>query len=162
MAIVYIALGSNIKPQENLVAAMALLGQELQVGAASRVYRTPPWGDEPQPPFLNAAVAALTELPPLPLLELLQQIETSRGRERNIPNGPRTMDLDLLFYDDLVLNEPRLTLPHPRLHERGFVLAPLCDLAPSLRHPLLNKSIKELKNGVSLEGITVAKFPVAD
>ncbi len=153
MALVYIALGSNIRPEANLAAAARALGGLVAITGRSPVYRTPPWGYAAQADFLNAVVAAQTALAPPDLLARLLALETSLGRERTIANGPRTIDLDLLCYDAQVLDTPQLTLPHPRLHERAFVLVPLCDLAPGLLHPVLGKTMAELLAGVETEGV---------
>ena len=153
MARTYIALGSNIEPQANLRRAVRALAARLTLTGCSRVYRTPPWGLREQPPFLNAVLRAETDLAPQPLLELLLAVELTQGRTRGVPNAPRTLDLDLLLYGDLLLETPHLTVPHPRLHERAFVLVPLCDLAPDLRHPLLGRRMDELLAGVDRTGI---------
>ncbi len=153
---VIIALGSNLEPESNLIEGVRLLGEAVRLTAASRVYRTPPWGYAEQPEFLNAVAAADTELPPLALLDTLLEIEARLGRERTIPNGPRTLDLDLLFYGDRVLDSERLTLPHPRLHERAFVLVPLCDVLPEIRHPRLGKTARELLQAVDRSEIRLA------
>ncbi|MBI4082040.1 MAG: 2-amino-4-hydroxy-6-hydroxymethyldihydropteridine diphosphokinase [Candidatus Lambdaproteobacteria bacterium] len=156
MARAYIALGSNVAPERHLPEAVRRLGRRMAVTARSRVYRTPPWGYLDQPPFLNAALAVETSLAPLPLLELLLGIERELGRVRTLPNGPRTIDLDLLLYGvggDLVVATGRLTLPHPRLHERAFVLVPLADVAPDLRHPLLGLTVRELLARVDTAGV---------
>ncbi len=162
MAIVHIALGSNIEPQENLAAAARMLREHVRVVAQSPVYRTAPWGHPDQQDFLNAVIRAETGLAPEELLDVLLEIESRRERERTIPNAPRTLDLDLLFYDEQVLHTPRLQLPHPRLHERGFVLAPLADVAPDLRHPLLGKTVAEMKSAVTLDGIVATAFTLPD
>lgn len=152
--IVYIALGTNLGDrQANLRAAIQSMPPHVRVLAESRVYATPPWGYTDQPPFLNMAVKAGTGLPPMALLRYLKQIEVRLGRVPSIRWGPRLIDLDILFYDDLVLDTPPLVIPHPRLHERGFVLAPLADLAPDLEHPLLRRRIRELLVGVDLAGV---------
>ena len=153
---IVVALGSNIDPESNLVAGVRLLGEAVRLTVASRVYRTPPWGYAEQPEFLNAVAAAETELPPLALLDTLLEIEARLGRERTIPNGPRTLDLDLLFYGDRVLDSERLTLPHPRLHERAFVLVPLCDVLPDIRHPRLGMTARELLQAVDRSEIRLA------
>jgi 2-amino-4-hydroxy-6-hydroxymethyldihydropteridine diphosphokinase len=153
MAHAVIALGSNIEPELNLVAGVRRLGRSVRLVATSRVYRTPPWGHADQAEFLNAILIAETELPPLELLDLLLGVEQERHRVRTRPNGPRTLDLDLLLYDEMVLDSPRLTLPHPRLHERAFVLVPLCDLMPDALHPRLGKSYRDLLAGLPPEKI---------
>lgn len=150
---VIIALGSNISPEEHLREGLGHLRRWFHVTATSRVYRTPPWGYPDQPDFLNAAVAGQTELPPTELLDRLKDTEELMGRLHTIPNGPRTLDLDILFFGNLVIDSERLTLPHPRLHERGFVLLPLCDIAAEFIHPILGRTVSELLDAVDLDGI---------
>lgn len=155
--LIYIALGSNLGDRlTNLRAAIQFLSPVVQVLVESRVYETPPWGFTDQPPFLNMAIKAQTELEPEALLATLKQIEARLGRTPTIRWGPRLIDLDILFYDDLVLDTPSLVIPHPRLHERGFVLAPLADLAPDLSHPTLKRSVRELLSEADLKGITLS------
>jgi 2-amino-4-hydroxy-6-hydroxymethyldihydropteridine diphosphokinase len=134
----FVALGSNLEnPEQQVRRALAELDTlpQTRVTARSALYRTAPVGYDNQPDFVNAAAEIETGLAPLALLHALLALETAHGRERPFPNAPRVLDLDLLFYDDLVMDEPELTLPHPRLHERGFVLFPLADLAPGLTVP---------------------------
>ena len=151
---VFLALGSNLGDrQENLRQAVTALSPQLDVKAKSQIYETDPWGYEDQPKFLNMAVRGLTYLEPEPLLKHLKRLEIALGRQVTFPNGPRSIDIDILFFDDLVLNTPILSLPHPRLHERGFVLLPMMDLAPDLVHPVLKKSIRDLTASCSLDGI---------
>ena len=161
----FIALGSNIDAERNLPAAVGRLAATpgLRLTALSGVYRTPPWGVEDQPSFLNAAAAAETTLSPLELLDALQAIENRLGRTREVRFGPRTIDLDLLLYAEQVIDSERLTVPHPRLHERGFVLTPLCDLAPELIHPVLNRAMADLLARVDVDGIerTELELPTA-
>jgi len=152
--IVYLALGTNLGDRSgNLKQAIAALTPQLDVKAKSQVYETPPWGFEEQPKFLNQVVKANTYLDPEPLLKHLKRLEVALGRQESFPNGPRLIDMDLLFYDDLVLNKPSLVIPHPRLHERGFVLLPLLDIAPNLVHPVQQKTVEELVALVNVEGI---------
>jgi 2-amino-4-hydroxy-6-hydroxymethyldihydropteridine diphosphokinase len=130
-----IALGGNVGDVRNtLQRAIAALcdGSEVRLIAKSSDYRTPPWGDENQPPFVNLAIAVATELAPHALLARAQDVERRLGRERAKERrwGPRTIDLDLIAYDDVALDTPDLTLPHPRWRERAFVLVPLAQIAP--------------------------------
>ena len=151
---VYLALGSNLGDRlANLKQAIAALTPQMDVKAKSQVYETPPWGHEDQPTFLNQAVKAKTYLDPEPLLKHLKRLEVALGRKESFPNGPRLIDIDILFYDDVVLDTPLLTIPHPRLHERGFVLLPLMDIAPDLVHPLSNKTVREMAALSNTEGI---------
>lgn len=153
--IVYLALGSNLGDRrENLRQAVASLSPQMVVKAKSRVYETPPWGFEDQPMFLNQAVKAETYLDPQPLIKHLKRLEIALGRRESFQNGPRLIDIDILFYDDLVLDTPLLTLPHPRLHERAFVLLPMLDIAPELVHPVTHKTIREMAASCDLSGIT--------
>lgn len=134
----YVALGSNLQdPEQQVLRAFEELNglPQTRVVAKSALYRTAPVGYDNQPDFVNAAAEVSTELEPLALLRALLALETAHGRERPFPNAPRVLDLDLLFYDDLAMHDPELTLPHPRLHERGFVLFPLADIAPDLTVP---------------------------
>ena len=152
--VVYIALGTNLGNRlDNLRAAFGALPPEVSVLAESHVYETPPWGYEDQPSFLNMVIKAETELEPEQLLQYLKELETELGREQSFHWGPRLIDLDILFYDDLVLDSPPLIIPHPRLHERAFVLVPLMDLAPELIHPVFKKSVRELIAEVNTQGI---------
>ena len=128
---VYIALGTNLGERlDNLRTAIAALAPGVLMLTKSHVYETPPWGYEDQPAFLNMVVKVETGLEPEPLLTYLKQIEAGLGREKSVRWGPRLIDLDILFYDDLVIDTPPLVIPHPRLHERAFVLVPLADVAP--------------------------------
>jgi 2-amino-4-hydroxy-6-hydroxymethyldihydropteridine diphosphokinase len=133
----YIGLGSNLGDREETIRrALDALGRRTSVVAVSSFRETEPWGVEEQPPFLNAAAAIETELPPRELLDTLLSIERGLGRVRSgMRYGPRTIDLDLLLYDELELDEPGLTVPHPHLHERRFALEPLAELEPALVVP---------------------------
>jgi 2-amino-4-hydroxy-6-hydroxymethyldihydropteridine diphosphokinase len=146
-----IALGANLPslaggPAETLVAATGRLGLLGKVVAHSSYYRTAPVGYLDQPEFVNAAVLLETSLAPMALLDALLGVERSFGRERGRApaKGPRTLDLDLLLYDDVVLQGPALTLPHPAMHQRRFVLAPLAEIAPEWPHPVLSRTMQEL------------------
>jgi 2-amino-4-hydroxy-6-hydroxymethyldihydropteridine diphosphokinase len=152
--IVYLALGTNLGDRlANLKQAIAALTPQMEVKSKSQVYETPPWGYEDQPKFLNQVIKAKTYLDPEALLKHLKRLEVALGRTVSFPNGPRSIDIDLLFYDDLVLNKSSLVIPHPRLHERGFVLLPLMDIAPDLVHPVNKKSVREMAALCNMEGI---------
>jgi len=134
----YVALGANIgDPAATLLAAFAALANlpDSRVAHTSALYRTAPVGLKNQPDFINAVAALQTGLAPEELLDALLDLEARFGRIRRDRNGPRTLDLDLLLYNDLELDLPRLTLPHPRLHLRAFVLQPLAEIAPGLTIP---------------------------
>ena len=136
----YVGLGSNLGDREGLIAdAISALGSQpaIEVIQVSSLRETEPWGPVEQPRFLNGAVAVETDLPPRELLEALLDVERRLGRARDDEErwGPRTIDLDLLLYGNLVLDEPGLDVPHPRLHERRFALEPLAELAPDALVP---------------------------
>ncbi|MBI1397741.1 MAG: 2-amino-4-hydroxy-6-hydroxymethyldihydropteridine diphosphokinase [Betaproteobacteria bacterium] len=134
----YVGLGSNIEsPGAQLGRALEALAAlpHTRILARSSFYRTAPVGFGDQPDFVNAVVLVDTSLSAHALLAALLAIERAQGRVRGMPNGPRTLDLDILLYDDLVLRDSELTLPHPRMHERAFVLVPLAELAPDLVVP---------------------------
>jgi len=125
----YIGLGANLgDPIATLRAARRALDAHGRVSATSSLYRTPAWGVTDQPPFVNAALSLETALAPLDLLAALKAIETSLGRVATFRWGPRAIDLDILVYGDVRLDDPRLTIPHPRLAERAFVLVPLAEI----------------------------------
>lgn len=144
----YIALGSNLGPREkNIAAALNALQstRDIEVVAVSGLYETEPVGGPPgQSKFINAAAHLRTPLDPHRLLALCLNIEASLGRKRDANWGPRTIDLDILFFDEEIHSEPELMIPHPLLHERHFVLAPLCEIAPDLVHPALDQTVRQL------------------
>jgi 2-amino-4-hydroxy-6-hydroxymethyldihydropteridine diphosphokinase len=146
VSVAYVALGSNLGDREdNLREALRRVeAGGCRIGAVSSFHDTAPADGAPPPRFLNGAARVDTELAPRALLELLLQVERELGRERPLPGAPRTVDLDLLLYDDLVIEEPGLVVPHPRLHRRAFVLRPLVEIAPGARHPQLGKTVAEL------------------
>lgn len=146
----YVGLGSNLGDREATIErAVELLSEAdgLQVVAVSGLRETEPWGPVRQPAYLNGAVELETDLPPRTLLDVLLRVERELGRDRSGERwGPRTIDLDLLLYDDLAVDEPGLTVPHPRLHERRFALEPLAELAPDAVVPGLG-TVGELLRG---------------
>jgi 2-amino-4-hydroxy-6-hydroxymethyldihydropteridine diphosphokinase len=151
MATAYIALGSNLHskhgdPAQTLTAASERLRRLGRIAARSSLYETEPVGYRDQPAFLNAVVALETNLEPVPLLHALLAIERELGRDRSLGvlNGPRTIDLDLLLMGDSIVSGDELTLPHPALAQRRFVLAPLAEIAPHLRRPRRNQTMAEL------------------
>ena len=145
MVTAYLGLGSNLGDRKkNLAQALDLLSQNLAIKKLSSVYETEPVGYEEQPLFLNAVCLVSMGLSPENLLRLVKKIEAKLGRMPGPPNAPRPIDIDILFYDNQVLNDKELTIPHPRLVERAFVLVPLAEIAPDLVHPVSKKNVKQL------------------
>ena len=150
MAIAYIGIGSNLGDRhDNCRRAIELLKKSgLIVSKQSSMYETEPWGLIDQPAFVNMAIEIETELDPQGLLTLLKRIEKEMGRQETARWGPRIIDLDILIYDEIVLQNDALTIPHPLMHEREFVLGPLSEIAKDLLHPVLKKKISDLLRDV--------------
>ena len=156
-----IALGSNLGDSEQTIrTALTRLDQAeglclrdcVNAPAVSQLYKTAPVGP-PQPSYINACAVFQTTLSPIQVLQLLLATEASFGRIRRERWGPRTLDLDLLLYGDQVINTPMLTLPHPRMHERAFVLVPLADIAPDWKHPVRQQTVADLLLQVATSGV---------
>jgi len=144
---VFLGLGSNLGDREAALeeALRRLCGRGLRVALRSSTWLTEPVGGPPQGPFLNAVVSGTIALSPEGLLRACLETEREMGRVRTVRDGPRTIDIDILFYGDVRRETPGLTIPHPRLHERRFVLEPLFEIAPALRHPVLGLTVAELR-----------------
>lgn len=142
---IYISLGTNQGDRTaNLELAVANLPPAVIPLRLSQIYETPPWGYLDQPLFLNQVVEAKTDLEPRQLLTYLKDIELRLGRKATFRYGPRLIDLDILFYDDLTWESSDLTIPHPHLAQRAFVLVPMAELAPDMRHPIFGKTVSEM------------------
>jgi len=155
LKLVYLSLGSNIGDRErNLRAAIErMAAADLRVLRVSPIYETEPLGVAEQRWFLNLVAEAETDLFPLQLLARTQRIERALGRVRTIPNGPRTIDIDILLYANAVVRGATLEIPHPRMTERRFVLVPLAGLAPNLRHPVTHQTVRELLEAAPAQAI---------
>jgi len=152
--VVFIALGSNIGNRARaLNEAIDLMLPDIILVSSSRVYETPPWGYEDQPPFLNQVIKAHTHFSPSELLKKLKEIEQELGRQPIFRNGPRLIDLDILFFDDLVYRSEKLTIPHPEIANRAFVLVPLKEIAPNYIHPVNHKKITDMADQADIDSV---------
>lgn len=156
---VYLSLGSNLgEREENLRAAIRRLQEDVgELRIVSSLYETEPVDVVDQPWFLNCVVELATGLMPVQLLGRTQRIELELGRRRLRPKGPRTLDIDILLFGRTVVDTPKLTIPHPALHQRRFVLLPLAEIAPDLRHPVLRRTIRELRDTLPASGQAVKR-----
>ncbi len=156
---VYLSLGSNMEDRSaNLKSAIGQISQLGKIAALSSLYETEPVEFINQPWFLNCTVALDTEDSPDNLLNAVLAIEQAMGRHRIQPKGPRKIDIDILLVDEICVNTATLTIPHPAMHERRFVLEPLAEIAPQARHPVLNKTIQELCDSLPA-GQSVRRLP---
>jgi len=153
---VFIAIGSNLGDRAaNCARAIELIGllQGAELVRKSSLYETEPWGVSDQGRFINAAIEVRTSLEPQELLKALKAIEAGMGRKDGLRWGPRVIDLDIIFYGEMIVEEKGLTIPHPRLSERAFVLAPLNEIAPDFMHPVLKKTVSELLSQTGTDGV---------
>ena len=163
MTTIYLALGSNLGDRaRNLRRALSALAPKIEVEAVSRCYETEPAYVLDQPRFYNIACRAQTQLGPREVLSFLKGLEVDLGRAPGERYGPRLVDLDLLLYGDTVLETPELTVPHPRLHERAFVLVPLDDVGAEARHPVLGESMHDLRRRLGDTGHLLWLAPECD
>ena len=154
-----LGLGSNMGDRwQNLRRALYLLSQKMRLILVSPVYDTALVGNTKQPRFLNLVCEAATSLTPTELLTLVKGIETTIGREPGPPNSPRPIDIDILFYGDQTINTADLTIPHPRLTERAFVLVPLADIAPNFVHPVTDMRVRQMLNELERKPDDVVKW----
>lgn len=157
---VYLALGANLGDRLiNLKQALQMLSPDVVPMRVSPVYETAPWGITDQPAFLNMVVETETDLSPLKVLKAIKKIEVQLGRVPSIRNGPRIIDLDILFYADRIVKQVDLEIPHPRMEGRGFVLKPLADLAADFVHPVSGETVQQMLQRCDLTGVTLYPLP---
>jgi dihydroneopterin aldolase / 2-amino-4-hydroxy-6-hydroxymethyldihydropteridine diphosphokinase len=156
--LVYLGLGSNLgNRKHNLEEAIRQVGEFASIKKISSIYETEPWGLKDQPTFLNQVILIESTLGPTELLTCLKKIERQMGRKKSVRFGPRLIDLDILFFDDLIMQTDVLTIPHPLITERAFVLVPLAEIAPEFMHPLFNKTIMVLLRDVDQKSVLLSK-----
>ena len=143
---IYLLLGSNQQnPQKQLLLAQKLIAKKIgPIKRKSAIYQTAAWGNTNQPDFLNQVIIVETKLPAQQTMQIILQIEKKMGRLRTVKNAPRIIDIDILFFNKEIINEKKLTVPHPQLQNRRFVLVPLNELSPNLKHPAIKKTIHQL------------------
>lgn len=160
---VHIALGTNLGNRSlNLEQAIGFLGTIMEIQARSSVYETPPWGVEDQPRFYNQVVNGYTAFSPLRLLDALKSIEHEMGRQKTVRYGPRVIDLDILLYGERIIHYHRLTVPHPRMMERAFVLLPLAEISPNLILPATTQTVWQALQHVDCTGIVIPQINPLD
>jgi 2-amino-4-hydroxy-6-hydroxymethyldihydropteridine diphosphokinase len=155
---VYLGLGSNLENRKsNLKEAVRQISEFATIKKLSSIYETEPWGLKDQPKFLNQVLFVESSLGSNELLSHLKKIEQQMGRKKSARYGPRLIDLDILFYDELIMNTDDLTIPHPHITERAFVLVPLAEIAPKMNHPQYHKTIKVLLQDVDRSSVSLCK-----
>lgn len=158
MSIIYLALGSNVgNKKNNIEKAVTLVHEKVTDVVRAPMYESKPVGYEKQENFYNTVIKGQTKLSPEVLLTFVKEIEKKTGRKERFQNGPREIDIDILLYDNLVLNQKNLTIPHPRMHERDFVLRPFADISPNTLHPFYKKTIQELLSKLYKENRAILK-----
>lgn len=156
---VYLGLGANVgDKKKNIQRAIDSLSKKLADVRVAPIYETKPWGYTKQGNFLNTVVCGITSLSPIELLHFVKAIEKEIGRIKRFRFGPREIDIDILFYDDLIVDEPDLKIPHPTIPERDFVLKPLMDLAPDFIHPIFKKTVKEIYGELPEDSYTIIRI----
>ena len=160
-SVVFIGIGANLGPvHENFTRALRSIELRARVVAVSSLYESDPVGPQDQPKFTNAVVKAETELSPFELLDYLKTIEKEIGRKKTKRWGPRVIDLDIIFYGNLVISTDSLVIPHPRAHERRFVLEPLLEIEPDAWHPAKNMAVRDICSGLGdSQGISITDGP---